>query len=211
MDFFDQLLHAQVTLILLAVTTAVSIFAFNNPRLRDALMLDVGAIKQRGEVWRMATAGFVHGDPAHLFFNMLTLLFFGPPLEIGVGRVDYAILYFGSLLGGSALSVLENWRKRDYRALGASGAIAGLTVCFSVFAPMAMIGLFFVLPVPAIVYSIGFIAFSWYASTRFGDSGIGHTGHLGGALAGLAITCILFPAIVRALPETLARGFPPLF
>ena len=61
------------------------------------------------------------------------------------------------------------------------------------------------------ILPIGFIAFSWYASNRFGDSGIGHTGHLGGALAGLAITCILFPAVVRALPDTLARGFPPLF
>jgi membrane associated rhomboid family serine protease len=211
MDFLDQLLHAQVTLILLAATTAVSIFAFNNPPLRDALMLDVGAIRRRGEVWRLVTAGFVHGDPAHLFFNMLTLLFFGPPLEIGVGRGDYAILYFGSLLGGSALSALENWRRRDYRALGASGAIAGLTVCFSVFAPMALIGLFFVLPVPAILYSVGFIAFSWYASNRFGDSGIGHTGHLGGALAGLVTTCLLFPAVVRALPDTLSRGLPPLY
>lgn len=210
MDLVQQLMSAQVTLILLVLTITISVYAFKNPRLDEALILDVSEIKRGGQVYRMVSAGFLHGDGVHLFFNMLTLFFFGPPLEGGVGHQDFIILYFGSLLGGSALSVLENWRKPNYRALGASGAIAGLTVCFSIFAPFQMIYLFYALPVPAILYSVGYIAFSWYASQRFANSGIGHTGHLGGALAGLAITCILFPGNVRALPEKIADALQSL-
>lgn len=209
----SDILHAPVTLLLLIITVAVSIYAFSNSRLVDAMLLDVAQIRRRGQVYRMITAGFLHGDPTHLFFNMLTLYFFGPPLEIGIGTGRFLILYFGSLLGGSALSLLENWRKGNYRSLGASGAISGLTTCFAVLAPFAGINVFLVIPVPAILYSIGFILFSWYAM-RMGDVGISHSGHLGGALAGLAICCLMFPADVRALPEKLAEGFqsfPSLF
>lgn len=207
----SDILHAPVTLILMALSVALSIYGFNAPKVLEALLLDVSDIRRRGQVWRMITAGFLHGDYFHLLLNMWTLYVFGPSLEVGVGADRYLILYFGSLLGGSALSVLENWRKPNYRALGASGAISGLTVCFSVFQPMVM---FLIPPVPAIIYTVGFIAFSAYAASRFGDSGIGHTGHLGGALAGLAITCLLFPDAVRALPDRLADGFanfPSLF
>lgn len=211
----SDILHAPVTLILIAITVIISIYAFNAPRVMEALLLDVSDIKRRGQFWRVITAGFLHGDATHLFFNMLTLFFFGPPLELGfVGGDRLLIIYFGSLLGGSALSILENWRKSNYRALGASGAIAGLTTCFSILAPFAPIGVFLVIPVPAFLFTIGFILFSWYAASRFGDSGIGHTGHLGGALAGLVITCLLFPDAVRALPDRLADGFanfPSLF
>src|SRR5690606_31442072 len=31
--------------------------------------------------WQLLTYGFLHGDFMHLFFNMLALFMFGPPLE----------------------------------------------------------------------------------------------------------------------------------
>jgi membrane associated rhomboid family serine protease len=85
---------------------------------------------------------------------------------------------------------MEHFRDSNYRAVGASGAISGLVSSFAIFAPLAM---FLFPPVPAIIYAVGFILWSaWAASTNVRD-GIGHSAHLGGALAGVAIVCLGWP------------------
>ena len=40
--------------------------------------------------WQLVTYGFLHGGIGHLFFNMLVLFFFGPPLEARWGSRDRA-------------------------------------------------------------------------------------------------------------------------
>lgn len=201
----DAILDAPLTLILIALTTTISIAGLNSPRIIDALLMDVGLVK-RGQFWRLITAGFVHGDYIHLFFNMFALVVFGPALE-GVDRAKFLILYLGSILAGSAFDMLDNWRKpAAYRSLGASGGVAGLTVALAIFAPLSMILLFFILPMPIILFAVGFMLWSAYASGRYND-GIGHSAHLGGALGGLVITCLLWPAIVRQLPAQLGLPF----
>jgi membrane associated rhomboid family serine protease len=192
-----DILHTPVTLLVLLATIAVSIAGFRNPRLTDALILDVQAIRKRREYHRLLTSGFVHGDPMHLFMNMLTLFFLGPGLEQMAGPVGFAIIYFASLLAGSAWAVMEHLRSSSYRALGASGAISGITVVFALFAPFAQI-IVLILPMPAIVFAVLYIAWSAYASGRVND-GVGHEAHLGGALMGLVLTCALWPSAIEDL------------
>lgn len=191
------ILHTPVTLTVLIATIAVSIAGFGNPRLTDALILDVQAILRRREYHRLLTSGFVHGDPMHLFMNMLTLFFLGPALEEMVGPVGFALVYFASLLAGSAWAVMEHFRNLSYRALGASGAVSGVTVVFALFAPLASI-IVFILPMPAIVFAALYIGWSIYAAGRVND-GIGHEAHLGGALMGVVLTCLLWPAAIDDL------------
>lgn len=202
----QQLLSAHVTIALLVSNIAISIAAFNNPRLLDRLLFHVGAIRRRGEWHRMVTSGFIHAGPAHLFMNMITLFFFGPAIELMLGPVSFAMIYFASLLAGSAWSLMENYRDLTYQALGASGAVSGVVVAFAMFAPFVMMFIFFI-PMPAILFAVLYILYSAYASGSGRRDGIGHGAHLGGALMGVVLVCIFWPQAVRSLWDQLMRLF----
>jgi membrane associated rhomboid family serine protease len=77
-----------------------------------------------GSYWQLVTNGFMHVEIWHIGFNMLALWFLGPQLEAVLGRTRFLLLYFVSLLSGSALVY---WFADEQSAtLGASGAIFGL-------------------------------------------------------------------------------------
>ncbi|MEU5615130.1 rhomboid family intramembrane serine protease [Streptomyces sparsogenes] len=77
-----------------------------------------------GQWHRLFTAVFLHQQPIHIAFNMLSLWWLGGPLEAALGRARYLALYLLSGLGGSALSYLL--AAQNQPSLGASGAIFGL-------------------------------------------------------------------------------------
>lgn len=77
---------------------------------------------QRGEIWRLVTSIFLHGDVIHLASNMLALYMVGPMVEKYYGKWKYALIYFGSGIFGSLLSAVLG----NYFSIGASGAIFGL-------------------------------------------------------------------------------------
>ena len=56
-------------------------------------------IAHQHEYWRLVTSGFLHDGLAHLFVNMLFLYFIGMMLEPAIGSVNFAAIYFTSLLG----------------------------------------------------------------------------------------------------------------
>jgi membrane associated rhomboid family serine protease len=195
---------------LLAANIGLSIAAFQNVRLLDSLLFDVNRIKRDKQWYRWVTSAFIHGDPTHLFFNMLALFFFGPVMEVGLGTIEFIAIYFGSLLAGSAWTWMEHYRDSNYRALGASGAISGVTSAAALFFPFSTIYLFFAVPMPMIVFALGYIIWSAVASAGRVRDGIGHAAHLGGALAGIAIVCIWWPQAPQAMIDQLAdklRGF----
>src|SRR5262245_47055496 len=144
-----DLLAAPATLAIIATNLILSIIAFGNDRLLDAMLFDVGRVRRNNEWHRMVTSGFVHADPLHLFMNMVSLFFIGPPLERAVlGTWTFLAFYMTCLLAGSAWTLMEHWRDTSYRALGASGAVSGVTAAFGLFAPFVMLIVFFV-PMPA--------------------------------------------------------------
>ena len=199
------LLASPATLALLIANVGLSFAAFNNARLVDRLLFDMGRIRRSKEWYRMISSGFIHGDPFHLFMNMLALYFMGPYLELTTGTVGFIVIYFASLMGGSLWTYMEHYRDMGYRALGASGAVSGITTAAAVFYPFAEIRLFFALPMPLGVFAIAYIAFSAWASRSNIRDGIGHSAHLGGALMGVAIVCIFWPmAPQRALEQFMA-------
>lgn len=198
------ILEAPVTILLLLGTVAISIAAFRDSRIAERFLLSTEGVLRRRQYYRVVTSGFLHGDPMHLFMNMLTLFFFGPFLELGLGPVNFLLIYFASMLAGSALALTENFRNPRYRALGASGAISGAMIVFALFQPFAMI-LFFFIPMPAVLFAVLFIGYSAMAAGRAQD-GIGHDAHLGGALMGLTLVCVLWPSQLYELVDE-ARGF----
>ena len=203
----ELLLHAPVTLTLLGINIVLSIMAFNSVRLIDSLMLHIGPVMNRGELHRTVTSGFIHADPGHLLMNMITLFFFGPILEIELGTQTFLLIYFASLLAGSGWAIMENFRNPNYRALGASGAISGVTVAYAMIHPFSMMLVFFI-PMPAIIFAVVYILFSAFASSGKLKDNIGHGAHLGGALMGLVLICILYPLEIRELVDQLLNLLP---
>lgn len=76
-----------------------------------------------GEWYRLVTAGFLHFGLLHLGMNMFILWQLGQLIEPGLGRTRFAMIYFASLLGGSAGALLLS---PNALTGGASGAVFGL-------------------------------------------------------------------------------------
>ncbi|MEL7482039.1 MAG: rhomboid family intramembrane serine protease [Pseudomonadota bacterium] len=185
------ILDSPVTLGLIIANVILSFAGFNSEAFIRRNLFIVGPILQGQQYHRLITSGFLHANGMHLFFNMITLFFFGPAMEYVLGSPGFAITYAAGLLGGGLWSLMEHNREPDYAALGASGAVAGVLVSYCLFAPFSMIFIYFI-PVPAILFAVAFIAYSAVASTR--DQGrIAHDAHLGGALAGALATIIQRP------------------
>ncbi len=196
MNFTDT----PVTLILLLLNVLVSGYALlQDESLIDRLGFRPVRIREQREWYRFITAGFVHAGMAHLAFNLITLYFFGPLLEMVLGPLNFIVLYFGSELAAHALTYWFHRGNEDYNAVGASGAISGIVFAFCLFAPFEKLYLFFAVPIPAILFAIGFVAVSIYAmnKTRGRMGGIAHEAHLGGALGGVVLTILLEPRALQ--------------
>ena len=81
-----------------------------------------GSAVARGEVWRLASATFLHGGIDHLFGNAVMFYIVGIGLEHALGTRQMLWVYGAAGLGGSILSALLN----NGPSVGASGAIFGV-------------------------------------------------------------------------------------
>lgn len=143
----------------------------------------------------MLTSGFLHADMMHLFFNMLTLWFFAPVVIDSLGNFSFVLVYFGSLIFGSLLTMLFHKNDYSYRAVGASGAVTGVLYSAILLHPDMMLGIFFVIPIPAYLFGILYLLYSIYGMKAKNDN-IGHTAHFGGAVGGYLITLIKVPSLI---------------
>lgn len=78
-------------------------------------------VLQHGEWWRLFTAAVLHGSPAHLIGNVVTLLVVGFLLEPMIGIGWFSAIYFTGGFAGAILSMLLN--DPEVLSVGASGAI----------------------------------------------------------------------------------------
>ncbi len=154
----------------------------------------VGSIRS-GEQIRMLSSGFLHVDMMHLIFNMLTLWFFAPVVIHWLGSISFALIYFGSLIFGSLLTMLFHKNDYSYRAVGASGAVTGILYSAILLQPDMMLGIFFVIPMPAYLFGILYLLYSIYGMRAKNDN-IGHTAHFGGAIGGYLITLVKEPSLI---------------
>ena len=153
----------------------------------------VGSIRA-GEQIRMFSSGFLHADFPHLIFNMLTLYFFAPVVIAYLGNFSFALIYLGSLIFGSLLTMVLHKNEYGYRAVGASGAVTGVLYSAILLQPDMMLGIFFVIPIPAYLFGILYLMYSIYGMKAKNDN-IGHTAHFGGAIGGYMITLIKDPQL----------------
>lgn len=189
MDLFE---YAPVTVALLAANVLASLVGMSSREFLESNLLTTRGVLQQKQFHRVVTSGFIHAGQLHLFVNMLTLYFFGPYLEWKLGSASFAIVYAVSLLAGNGWALIENWRNTEYAALGASGAVSGVVIGFCLFEPFTLLYLFFIIPIPAALFAVLYIAFSAAMTGRTGNR-IAHEAHLGGALGGLVATLLIRP------------------
>lgn len=184
-----------ITYILIAANAAFSLYAFTKPLVIERYKFMVKAILQDRQWDRVITSGFLHNNYQHLFFNMLSLYFFGRAIEGAMGHWQFLVLYMGSLIFGDVLALLAHRNKPYYSAVGASGAVSGVIFAFVVIAPDATIYFFFI-PMYAWIYGIVYTAIS-ILGARTGFGNIGHEAHLGGAFGGIVILLAFYPYLFQ--------------
>jgi len=186
-----------VNTILIGIIVAnvlISYKGFNDLAFFRKYEFHVGSIRS-GEQIRMLSSGFLHADMMHLIFNMLTLWFFAPVVINWLGSISFALIYFGSLIFGSLLTMLFHKNDYSYRAVGASGAVTGILYSAILLQPDMMLGIFFVIPMPAYLFGILYLLYSIYGMRAKNDN-IGHTAHFGGAIGGYLITLVKEPSLI---------------
>ena len=195
------MLDTPITLGLLVANIAVSGYTLmSDPSLLRDLSFRPVRITRHGEYYRLLTSGFVHTGLAHLAFNMITLFFFGPLLEGALGPGRFLLLYFGSEICAQAVTFARHRNDESYASVGASGAISGVLFAFALFEPFAMLYVFLVVPMPAIVFAFLYVAISIYALDQPASGPMGriaHEAHLGGAIGGVIITLLLAPIALQ--------------
>ena len=191
---FEQ---APASLLILMATIGLSLYTlYSNRELLGRLMLHPYSVTRYNRWHLLLTSGFVHGDMAHLMFNMISFYFFAFSLETVVGTANFLIIYFGSMALADVSTVIKNKDNPDYYALGASGAISGVIFASILLFPGMEIG-FILLPIgiPAPVFGLLYLAYCYYAAKRSGDM-INHQAHFWGALAGVLILILIYPDVL---------------
>ncbi|SFN58631.1 rhomboid family intramembrane serine protease [Salegentibacter flavus] len=180
-----------VTIIIIAANILISFKGFNDDSFFQKFKFNIADLK-RGSKFQIFTSGFLHVDTTHLFVNMLTLYFFANVVIFGIGSVGFLIVYLVSLILGNLLSYFFHKDEPHYTAVGASGAVMGVLYSAILLRPDMMLGLFFIIPVPAYIFGIGYLLYTIYGmKKRLGN--IGHDAHFGGAVGGYVLTLALAP------------------
>ena len=166
----------------------------------------------------LLTSMFIHGGFLHILGNMIFLWVFGDNVEGALGHGTYLLFYLlvGIIAGLSQVAVAPF---SEIPAIGASGAIAGVLAAYLLLFPHArvrtllflgpfitlgwvaaivLIGFWFILQLAQGLISLGMVT----AET----GGIAYFAHIGGFLAGLALTL----AIRRERHQPLTADLNPL-
>ena len=128
LDFEDGMTYAPAaTLCLIVALTAVFGWEIATRALtsREAIIA-AGALERgrvlAGELWRLASAPFLHGGPDHLVGNCVSLYILGMACEHAVGARRMLTVFAAGAIGGSLLSLALS----PGPSVGASGAIFGV-------------------------------------------------------------------------------------
>lgn len=180
-------------LAIIAANILISIKGFNDESFFRKYQFHVGSIRA-GEQIRMVSSAFLHADFVHLAFNMIALYSFAPVVTENLGNLTFLLVYAGSLIFGSLLTMVFHGNDYSYRAVGASGAVTGIIYSAILLYPDMTIGIFGIIPLPAYIFGIGYLLYSIYGMRAKNDN-IGHTAHFGGAIGGYAITLLKEPML----------------
>ncbi|HYB13176.1 MAG TPA: rhomboid family intramembrane serine protease [Myxococcota bacterium] len=142
-----------------------------------------------GHLWQPFTYMFLHGNLLHLLMNMFVFWMFGSPLALVWGPKRFLRFYlFCGVFAGFLIATLPYVTgllglhfaslSPDIPTLGASGAIYGVILGYSLTWPNRTVMLIFP---PVAFRAIWLIPVLFLLEVMFGPANVSHVGHLGGA------------------------------
>ncbi|WP_320052817.1 rhomboid family intramembrane serine protease [uncultured Acetobacteroides sp.] len=194
-----------ITLIIIAVTCAISIMAFNNTQLFEKLLLSPYKVMHKKEYYRILTHGFLHADWTHLLVNMFVLWSFGMGLQSWFDQLYYGeyiasptqhflTIYLGGIVISSLSSIVKNKNSYYYSSVGASGAVSAVVFATIFFEPWQPLYFFGIIPIPGILFGAAYLFYSQYMSRKGGDN-INHDAHFYGAVFGFIYPILIDPSL----------------
>ncbi len=145
---------------------------------------------QQGYLWQPFTYMWLHADIWHVAMNMFMLWMFGSQLALYWGTKRFLRYYLICGVGAGFLIVTYPYLAVAFgrpeislfiRTLGASGAVYGVLLAYSLTWPDRTIMLIFP---PVAFRAIWLIPVLFFMTILFGGSNVSHVGHLGGVLVG---------------------------
>jgi membrane associated rhomboid family serine protease len=103
--------NAAVTVIII-INAIVFGIAFLLPAAKEPMFESLALYFPKNEhfrPWQLVTTMFMHGNVAHILFNMYALWAFGSPLEQIWGKGRFLFFYFASGIGASVIYTLVNY------------------------------------------------------------------------------------------------------
>jgi membrane associated rhomboid family serine protease len=157
--------------------------------------LDTPKVVYSGQVWRLLTCAFCHDRLGvwHIVFNMLCLVWFGPTLERMYGGREFLLFYLTSALAASlAFVALDLYTGSKIPAVGASGAVMGVMMLYTMHFPYETITIFWVVRLEMrwimlfyLIFDLHPVLLALAGDSMFGGmGGVAHAAHLGGLAFG---------------------------
>lgn len=147
--------------------------------------------------WMFVTSIFLHAGIDHILVNMIVLFYFGTYLERRVGPRSFLLVFFVSGIIGN-IGYMITAPDPYTPSLGASGAIYGVMGALAVLAPLLIVFIGFLVPVPMILAVIGYSILDY--TGLFLPDDVAHGAHLGGLVIGILLGFYLrFSSRERAL------------
>ncbi len=135
----------------------------------------------QGRYGALVTSTFLHGDPLHLFFNVVMLFRFGGVVERALGHLEWAVFCLGAACVASSVQ-LAFFGDTGIGASGVVYALFGLTWGARRFVPAFRE----VASDETVRFLLGWIVLT-FALTEMGMMRIANGAHIGGLLFGLAV------------------------
>ncbi|KAK2021017.1 rhomboid family protein [Colletotrichum zoysiae] len=178
---------------LLALHPVFSSLPINRRRLSEFMHRYFMLSPSNPRLLTLLTSAFSHIQPLHLFVNMSTYKTYVESFYLlGVSPIRFILIAIGSGLAASYAHIYNASRRRGAKstvertAVGASGVLAGLGTALACMFPTLKVrlsGTNQMLPLRVVV--LGMFAVDAYCLSTDRETGVGHAGHIGGALFGL--------------------------
>lgn len=185
---------------IIGLTSIISIAALNNQKLIQNYVDSAQLIRSKHDYYRLLSSGVLHANGIHLLLNMYALYSFGPFVETQFNQIYptatsstiFLTFYISAIVVSNIPSYLRHRNKRiPFSSLGASGAICAVIGAAVLVNPRSTIVFMGIIPMPAYVFFLGFLAISEVlaqrARTSHRTSIVDHSAHITGAIYGLIL------------------------
>jgi membrane associated rhomboid family serine protease len=142
------------------------------------------------QFWQLVSYAFLHGNLAHIFFNMFALYMFGSEIERLLGANRFIIYYMVCIVGAAIaqLIVMQIMGRDPFPTIGASGGVFGILLAFGMAFPYRKLMLLFPpIPMPAWLFVSLYGVLELVLGVTGTQQGVAHFAHLGGMAAGFLL------------------------